>query len=73
MLDWCKAKGVHRLLLETYPARLLNLAQMHLRIFPLGSVRSIGGRDTLALAVEFDETTSLRLQHLLGAYERQAA
>ncbi|MCI0735647.1 MAG: GNAT family N-acetyltransferase [Beijerinckiaceae bacterium] len=69
-VEWSLECGISALIIETTPAWLLRMVQLHFRPMPLGLPRTTHGQDVIAVTVSFDKRTLDRLSEMRGSRRR---
>ena len=67
IVEWGLANGIGSIVIEMNPIWILRLLQLRFRVVPLGSIRKIGGADTIAVKADFSRSTLHRLRALMGS------
>jgi acyl-homoserine lactone synthase len=65
-VEWGMECGISKLIIETNPAWLLRLIQLHFGLMQLGLPYLMEGQDIIAVIISFDSRTRSRLQEMRG-------
>ncbi len=70
LVEWGFECGISQYIIEIDPMGILPLIQLHFRLMPLGLPKNIGGKDVIALTMNFDNRTLQRLREMRGSRRR---
>jgi acyl-homoserine lactone synthase len=65
-VEWCLARGVKQMIIETNPIWLVQMVRLHFRPVPLGLMNTIAGEEVIACSLYFDQRTIQRLRQSPG-------